>query len=132
MFDARVLLERLVTADAALDGDAATDWRAELSDSERRLFPADSEPPGNFVRTVLAVRRAFDGEIISVRWPERELGPTDIRPDDLSDPWRAWYEERAAIREYDGGQAREHAEADALRETIDTMRTAGEHPPTDI
>ena len=45
-----------------------------------------------------------------------------IDPDDLPPEWREHYEERAAIREYDGGQAREHAEAEALRETLDAMR----------
>ena len=47
--------------------------------------------------------------------------------DDLPGDWRVWYEERAAIREYDGGQAREHAEAEALREALDAMRRAGEN-----
>ena len=40
--------------------------------------------------------------------------------------WRLEFEERAAIREYDGGQAREYAEAEALRETLDRMQAAGE------
>jgi TubC N-terminal docking domain len=47
-------------------------------------------------------------------------------PDDLPELWREMYEERAAIREYDGGQAREHAEAEALTETIAAMRRAEE------
>lgn len=51
-----------------------------------------------------------------------------IMPDDLPGDWRVEWEERAAIREYDGGQAREHAEAEALGEIIDRMRTAGEYP----
>jgi len=52
--------------------------------------------------------------------------PTDpaVNPDDLPPEWREHYEERAAIRQ-DGGQAREHAEAEALRETLDAMRRAG-------
>jgi len=49
-------------------------------------------------------------------------------PDDLPEPWREWYEERAAIREYDGGQAREHAEAEALKETLDAMRAVRGDP----
>jgi hypothetical protein len=40
---------------------------------------------------------------------------------DLPEYWREHYEERAAIREYEGGQTREQAEAEALRETIDLM-----------
>ncbi len=50
----------------------------------------------------------------------------EISPDDLPGDWRVEWEERAAIREYDGGQAREHAEAEDLQEIIDRMRTAGE------
>jgi hypothetical protein len=46
-------------------------------------------------------------------------------PDDLPPYWREHYEERAAVREYDGRQAREHAEAEALRETVDEMRRQG-------
>jgi hypothetical protein len=49
-------------------------------------------------------------------------GPAVIDgPDHLPEFWRDHYEERAAIREHDGGQAREHAEAEALRETIRAM-----------
>jgi len=47
-----------------------------------------------------------------------------LTPADLPEPWRELYEERAAIREFDGGQAREHAEAEALRETVAAMRAA--------
>ena len=55
--------------------------------------------------------------------PVAAASPT---PDDLSADWRIWFEERAAIREYDGGQARQHAEAEALQETLNAMRRAGE------
>lgn len=44
---------------------------------------------------------------------------------DLPESWREYFDERAAIREYDGGQAREHAEAEAWRETVSAMRTVG-------
>ena len=47
-----------------------------------------------------------------------------ITPADLPDEWREHYEERAAIREYDGRQAREYAEAEALRETMAVMKAA--------
>lgn len=43
-------------------------------------------------------------------------------PADLPQAWRELYEERAAIREYDGGQLREHAEAAALAEILERMR----------
>ena len=44
--------------------------------------------------------------------------------DELPDDWRVWYEERAAIMEYDGGLPRERAEAMALAETLRLMRDA--------
>lgn len=47
-------------------------------------------------------------------------------PDELPADWRVEFEERAAIREYDGGQAREHAEAEAFQEITTRMRAAGE------
>lgn|GEM_PF-6301355 len=43
-------------------------------------------------------------------------------PGDLPADWRCEFEERAAIREYDGGQAREHAEAEAFTEILERMR----------
>lgn len=48
-----------------------------------------------------------------------------LTPGDLAERWREYYEERAAVREYDGGQAREHAEAEALAETLTAMRRCG-------
>jgi len=52
-------------------------------------------------------------------------GETELTPDDLPPDWRIEYEERAAIREYDGGQPRQYAEAEALREILQRMRDAG-------
>jgi len=46
--------------------------------------------------------------------------PLDL--DDLPGDWRVWFEERAAIMEYDGGLPREHAEAEALAETVREMQ----------
>jgi hypothetical protein len=48
-----------------------------------------------------------------------------MSPGDLPPDWRIEWEERAAIREHEGGQAREHAEAEALREIVQRMRDAG-------
>ena len=42
---------------------------------------------------------------------------------------RLEFEERAAIREYDGGQCRKDAEAESLREILDRIQAAGEIPP---
>lgn len=47
-------------------------------------------------------------------------------PDDLPADWRLEWQERAAIREFDGRQAREHAEAEAFDEILARMRAAGE------
>ena len=54
--------------------------------------------------------------------------PCEITVADLPPDWRLEFEERAAIREYDGGQLREHAERDALVEIVARMRAAGEIP----
>jgi len=59
-------------------------------------------------------------------WPI--LTASEITVADLTADWRIEFEERAAIREYDGGQAREHAEAEALTEIVQRMRIAGELP----
>ncbi len=48
-----------------------------------------------------------------------------ITPDELPPVWREFYESRAAVREFDGGQAREHAEAEAFTETIRAWRGSG-------
>ncbi len=50
-----------------------------------------------------------------------------VSPEDLPPEWRDMYEERAAIRHFDGGQALEHAEAEAFRETLAAMRRAADH-----
>jgi hypothetical protein len=51
-----------------------------------------------------------------------------IGPDDLPPDWRFVWEERAAIMEYDGGLAKEHAEAAALADTLAVMRRSGVPP----
>lgn len=51
--------------------------------------------------------------------------------DQLPEPWREWYEERAAIREHDGGMTRPEAEAAALAEVVWEMsRTSADLPDT--
>lgn len=47
-------------------------------------------------------------------------------PADLPAEWREEWADRAAIREYEGGQAREHAEAEALAEIVARMRETRE------
>jgi hypothetical protein len=46
----------------------------------------------------------------------------ELTPEDLPADWRAEYEERAAIREFDGGLPRELAEHYALVDTLALMR----------
>jgi hypothetical protein len=53
----------------------------------------------------------------------------DLTPDDLSAAWREVYEERAAIREYDGGLPRELAEHHALLDVLDLMKTKSRQYP---
>jgi hypothetical protein len=52
-------------------------------------------------------------------------GNDTLGPDDLPEEWRALWEERAAIREYDAGLSREYAEALAWEE-IRAMMLGGE------
>lgn len=59
----------------------------------------------------------------------RDGGAVPIGIDDLPAEWRLEWEERAAIREYLGGQAREHAEAEALTEIIARMQAAAQKCP---
>ena len=46
----------------------------------------------------------------------------DFGPDDLPGDWRVEFEERAAIKEYDGGLPRELAEAEALAKIVTQIR----------
>lgn len=50
---------------------------------------------------------------------DRTITVAEIPPD-----WRLEFEERAAIREYDGGQFREYAERAALVEIVERIRAA--------
>lgn len=108
---------------------SALDWRDQLTPGERGRLPADCSPPDDFTRAALAVRAAFDGEIVEIRWAALEPLTTTpngyLAPERLPPSWREYFEERAAVREFDGGQTREHAEAEALRETIAAMRKSG-------
>ena len=65
----------------------------------------------------IAVSQAVAGQTAGI------FGPANLPAD-----WRIEWEERAAIREYDGGQVREHAEAEALAEIVQRMRAAGQYP----
>jgi len=55
--------------------------------------------------------------------------PRTLTPADLPSDWRLEWEERAAIREYEGGQAREHAEAEAFAEILARIRASQQDSP---
>ncbi|MCP4251652.1 MAG: hypothetical protein GY778_31835 [bacterium] len=90
-------------------------------------------PAGALTPALRATLRACKGDLLSLlQWRDsttrtRQSGvpAAVITPDDLPAEWRVEWEERAAIREFDAGQAREHAEAEALQEVIARMRTLG-------
>ena len=44
-----------------------------------------------------------------------------FRAEELPERWREWYEERAGIREFDGGWTRDKAENQAMEETVKRM-----------
>lgn len=87
---------------------------------------------------VLFSLQAFKGELLAMVAPvdgqwrdvsrllaDKLMRPVDGRPaspDDLGDDWRDWYEERAAIKEYDGNLPRYLAEAMAWQETMQAMK----------
>lgn len=74
----------------------------------------DSSPPS------AALSRLDNPHESEAAWAYEPWGHPFVTfcPDDLPPNWRALYEERAAIREYDGKQTREHVEAAALAEVV--------------
>ena len=82
-------------------------------------------PVGLVTAKLVEQMRAHKTELIELLCASPCAG---VRIEDLSPDWRVEWEERAAIREYDGGQVREHAEAEALREIVARMTAAGVGP----
>ena len=72
----------------------------------------------------MAVRLERIKELVSPNVPKAQADASGviISPGDLPMDWRIDFEERAAILEYDGGLAREEAEARALREILKRIR----------
>lgn len=56
--------------------------------------------------------------------PARSEFPAGLPPD-----WHVFWDERAAIMEFDGGLPRERAEALALTDILDQMTCTGERMP---
>ena len=80
-------------------------------------------PEGMLTSDLRETLRSHKSELLAIL--RRESAAAELTPADLPADWRVEWKERAAVREYDGGQAREHAEAEALGEIIARMRTAG-------
>lgn len=60
--------------------------------------------------------------------PDERLSAAPTCPSELPSDWREEFEERAAIREYDGGQCRAGADRDAFQEITARVRAAGLFP----
>ena len=65
---------------------------------------------------------AHKGEVIDA------LTVESLTPAVLPSDWHLLWDERAAIREYDGGLPRERAEALALLDVLQQMRRVGQWP----
>jgi hypothetical protein len=66
--------------------------------------------------------------------PDREVprvARTRSALDDLPLEWHEAWDERAAIREHDGGMPRELAEALALRDVLEQIRDLGQKSASD-
>ena len=59
------------------------------------------------------------------RAPAARIPLAGTTPADLPPEWLLAWDERAAIMEYDGGLAREHAEAQELKYILEDMQKAG-------
>ena len=72
----------------------------------------------------MTVRLEIIKELVSSNVPKAQADASGviISPGDLPMDWRIEFEERAAILEYDGGLAREEAEAQALQEIKARLR----------
>ncbi|HAU38881.1 MAG TPA: hypothetical protein DCX07_14350 [Phycisphaerales bacterium] len=70
---------------------------------------------------VLDLDSIFDPDVVETTVLARY---GEVSVESLPGDWRVWFEERAAIKEYDGGLPRERAEAEALAETVRMMRAS--------
>jgi len=72
---------------------------------------------------MLDLEAIFDPDVIEAEIAARQRrAARPLSPDDLPPDWHFRWDERAAIMEYDGGLTREHAEAEALAETVREMQ----------
>ena len=93
----------------------------EVLTDGRRLTVRGPRDAETVAKRLLANKRLVLRALVS-----QAAGSFELQPGVLPADWRVEWEERAAIREYEGGQAREHAEAEAFTEILARMRAAGE------
>ena len=97
-------------------------------------IPIDLGQPTIETRLIRGPGKLLDGlfeESLGYDSPQPPISlPTvqGISPAHLSIDWRVEWEERAAIREYDGGLPRYRAEVLALQDVLDAMSEAGDRP----
>ncbi len=84
----------------------------ERSGLPYKIGPMGTTIEGQTARDVLAVVERCLAEL------QEDCHRVEIG---MSLDWRIEWEERAAIKEYHGGQSRQQAETEALRETIEKM-----------
>ncbi len=108
-----------MTPDTLLESLRGRDIRLSANGDRLRV----DAPRGRLTAELRDTLRQHKRELLALlRVP---VGDGQITPNDLPVEWRLEWEERAAIREYEGGQAREHAEAEALQEITERIRIAG-------
>ena len=76
-----------------------------------------------FLQSLTATGARFRAPLLD----DEELYGGFVQPEDLPEEWYEEWGERAAIRQFDGGQAKEHAEAEAFTEILARMRKAKYH-----
>lgn len=109
-----------MTVKVLLDRLARQDVRFHIDGHDLRV----DAPAGVISSDILAMLRTNKSAVLAYL-TSASAPPSVENPGDLPPEWRIEWEERAAIREYDGGQVREHAEAEAFQEILARMRTAG-------
>ena len=72
------------------------------------------------------LRAAGSGTAVPIQSDAPDTNAQVTRPDDLPADWRELYEERSAVREFDGGHSRAAAEAGALRDVLTRMDEASD------
>ena len=77
----------------------------------------------SFLESLFRADPVADPAVVPSVAPAADTALPELTPDDLPSEWRAEFEERAAIREYDGDMPRELAEHYALLDVLKMMKT---------